>query len=437
MASSNIRALEIAIEPSYCNLSNGIPSTTGLTFQSVEFIDAAQVSPISETMQESEEGGKGGYYGIAPDVVQTSGGQIIKKGEITLDFYLRARGPSNLIDGLRALLGTRFALNDKESATAAITATSSNTITVDESSFAEVGDVIAVQSYNNSPCFYTHVIDTTAGTNSTILTVAPSLYGVVQADDVVKVLADFRLPTFGGDPVRTGSSSPYSTTSFPTCCIRLTGDGWRQVCYGCQLTALTISGTDGDSRAVKLSATVNVAYAEDTAAATPPVGVRYGSQIEHSLASPLMVSESYLSAAPTTAITASAQPCVDEWTLTLTWTCESSNCGNLWLGKAPLEAVGLEASLDMYLGGTTQQTNLMNQFKDSEYCAISLGFNADLTEDGQTAGAVIIPAAYIANGSVSTVDLGSGFIRTHVEMGIGPNNIDASGDKPMFQLAIA
>lgn len=433
MASSNIRALEIAIEPSYCNLSDGIPSTSGLAFQSVEFIDAAQVSPISETMQENEEGGKGGYYGIAPDVVQTSGGQIIKKGEITLDFYLRARGDSEMYDGLRALLGTRFVLNNSAGASAAITAISTNTITIDDD-IAAVGDVIAVQSSDNSnaPCFYAHVV---AVDNSTTLTLVPSLEGVVAVDDTVRVLCDFRLPTFGGDPVRQGSTAPYSTTNLPTCCIRLTGDGWRQVCYGCQLTALTISGTDGDSRAVKLSATVNVAYAEDVAAATPPVGVRYGSQIEHSLAAPLMVSDAYLDSAPTTSITASAQPCVDEWTLTLTWTCESSNCGNLWLGKAPLEAVGLEASLDMYLGGTSQQTNLMNQFKASEYCAVALGFNADLS--GSTGGAILIPAAYIANGTVSTVDLGSGFIRTHVEMGIGPNNIDASGNAPMFQLAIA
>lgn len=436
MASSNIRALEIAIEPSYCNLVNGLPSTTGLTFQSVEFIDAAQVSPISETMQESEEGGKGGYYGIAPDVVQTSDGQIIKKGEITLDFYLRARGDSNIYEGLRGLLGTRFLIYDALSVGANITLVSGNTISVDDEGFT-IGDIIAVQDAPNSPCFYAHVVDITLDpVADPKLTIIPSLEEVAAVGNFVKVLADFRLPTFGGDPVRSGQSiSPYSTTSFPTCCMRLTGDGWRQVCYGCQLTALTISGTDGDSRAVKLSATVNVAYAEDVAAATPPVGVRYGSQIEHSLAAPLMVSASYIDTAPTTSITASAQPCVDEWTLTLTWTCESSNCGNLWLGKAPLEAVGLEASLDMYLGGTTQQTNLMNQFKASEYCAISLGFNADL--QGDTGGAVIIPAAYIANGSVSTVDLGSGFIRTHIEFGIGPNNLDTEGDKPMFQLAIA
>ena len=436
MSSSSIRSLEIAKESSYCSLgSNGVPSTSGLSFQAVEFIDASQVTPVSDTVLDQPNGARGGLYANPPEILQTTSGTIIKRGTMTIDFYLRSSGSSAITDGIRALLGTRFVSSSPTENKSTVSSASSNSIVVGMASFAAVGDIIGVQKSPDAPTYYAHVLTTSSATNQTTITVDPPLTGLVNASDKISVLNDFRLPSFGGDPLKNGGSSPYNTSQPPTVALRIIGDGWSQVCYGCQMTGLTISGTDGDSRAVKCSATINVACAIDSGSGTPVVGQKYGGPIEHSLAAPITISSGFTTTAPTSSITSSTPPCVDQWTLTLTWTCESSACGNIWVGKAPLEAVSMEASLDVMLGGTSKQASLVTELKAGEYVGVSLGFSGDM--DGQTSGgAVVIPAAFVSDGSVSTVDLGAGFVRTHCVFGIGPNVLDASGNKPCIQIAL-
>lgn len=429
MGSSNIRALEIAIEPSYCNMTDGVPSTSGLSFDAVEFIDASQITPVSETMQDVE-GGRSGYYTSTPEALITPSGTPVKKGSLTIDFYLRARGgTATMTDGLRALLGTRMALNTKAITSASVTAVATNTITLG-SALAAVGDVIACTPESDGPTYYAHVSSVSTNT----ITVNPPLAGLVANGDTVYVLSDFRLPVRGGDPVAAGSVSPYPTSTPPTVCLRLTGDGWRQICYGCQLTALTITGTGSDSRAVKMTATINVPYATPASATTAyPFPSQSGGRIEHSLAAPLVMSSSFTTAVPTSKL--STYPCVDSWTLTLTWTCEGSTCGNTYVGTAPLEATALECTLDLILGGTALQSTLLAGWLDGSMRGVALGMSANLSE-GEGA-AIIIPGAIVTDGSVSTVDLGAGYTRTHVVLAPGAYSLDASGTNPMIQLALA
>lgn len=435
MSSSSIRSLEIAKESTYCSLSNGVPSTSGLSFQAVEFIDASQVTPVAETVLDTPNGSRGGLYSNPPEILQSGSGYIIKRGTMTIDFYLRSCGTSALTDGMRALFGTRFSFSSGSGNESTVSSVTTNTVVVAQSTFCSVGDVVAFQKSEDGPAYYAHVVSVSSASSQSTLTIDPPLTGLVTQGDYVSCLKDFRLPSFGGDPLKNGGSSPYNTSQPPTVAMRITGDGWSQVCYGCQMTALTISGTDGDSRAVKCSATINVPCAIDGGSLTPAVGQKYGGPIEHSLAAPITISSGFTSTAPTSSITSSTPPCVDQWSLTLTWTCESSACGNIWVGKAPLEAVSMDASLDLMLGGTTKQTALIDELKSGDYVGVSLGLSGNIVE-AESGGAIVIPAAFVSDGSVSTVDLGAGFVRTHCVMGIGPNVLDASGNKPCLQIAL-
>lgn len=432
MASSNIRALEIAPEPTYCNLSDGIPSTTDLDFQAVEFIDASQIAPISDTFEDTE-GGRSGYYANAPEPLVTAGNKPVKRGTLSIDFYLRPVGDYSFFEGLRLLLGTRFKAKEAAGGPYQISAVSTNTITLVNGA-AAVGDILAITRDESEQTFYAHVTNV-SGTLPQVCTVTPPLAGLVFADDYARVIHQFLLPSRGGDPVRGGSVSPLPTTSQPTVCLRLTGDGWRQVCYGCALTALTMTGTGTDTRSVKCTATIDVAYAEDVSPVTSyPLPERFGGAVLHSLAAPLVMSSTYVSTPPATAYASNPGQCVDSWTLTLNWTCEGSTCGNTYIGRAPLEATNLEASLDLILGGTQALSDLTTQWEQGEKRAISLGFNSII--NGENGGCVIIPAAVISDGTVSTVDLGAGFVRTHVILAPGLMTLDTSGDNPMIQIGL-
>ena len=434
MASSNIRALEIAPEPSYCNLIDGYPSTSGLDFTAVEFIDASQITPISDTFQDTE-GGRSGYYANPPEPLVSSDGDIVRRGTITLDFYLRPRGTSDLLDGLRVLLGTRFKAVEKSSDSYDIVSISNNVITFTDDSGLSVGDVLCIPK--GSQVFYTHVINVSVNASSQqVCTVIPSLAGLVEAGDSAYVMCRFELPSKGGDPVRGGNISPLSTTSQPSVALRLTGDGWRQVCFGCVLTALTITGTGTDTRSVKCSATIDVAFAKDISSTTDyPLPERSGGKILHSLAAPLVISDSYLNSPPTGNYASNPGQCVDSWTLTLNWTCEGATCGNTYVGRAPLEATNLEATLELILGGmTTLSQFAYNRWITMQKTGLSLGFNT--TEEDNCGGCIIIPAAIVKDGTVATVDLGAGFIRTHINLSPGAMTLDASGDQPMLQLGI-
>ncbi len=434
MASSNIRALEIAPEPTYCNLSDGIPSTEGLDFQAVEFIDASQITPISDTFEDTE-GGRSGYYANAPEPLVTGGNKPVKRGTLSIDFYLRPAASFDPISdgGLNLLFGTRFLLSAGGGELAVITAVSDNTLTF-ESNFAEVGQVLRITPTEGGPSFYCHVVSFNSSTH--VYTVIPSLEGLVSAGDTAFTMYDLRLPSKGGDPVRSGGHEPLNESSQPTVCLRLTGDGWRQVCYGCALTALTMTGTGTDSRAVKCSATIDVAYAEDVSPVENyPLPEKIGGRILHSLAAPLVMSAKYTTAAPTASYASNPGQCVDSWTLTLNWICEGSTCGNTYIGRAPLEATNLEASFDLVLGGTQALSDLTTQWQGGEKRAISLGFDATYDYNA-SGGCVLIPAAVISDGTVSTVDLGAGFVRTHVILAPGLMTLDASGDNPMIQIGL-
>lgn len=386
-------------------------------------------------LSKTPRGGRSGYYANAPEPLVTGGNKPVKRGTLSIDFYLRPANTDNpLYDGgLNLLFGTRFFYETGGGESAEITAVSNNTITF-ESNFANVGQVLRITPSEGGPSFYCHVISFDSVTN--VYTVIPSLAGLVNAGDTAYTMYDFRLPSRGGDPVKNGGSDPLNESSQPTVCFRLTGDGWRQVCYGCALTALTMTGTGTDSRAVKCTATIDVAYAEDVSPVENyPLPERIGGRILHSLAAPLVMSTKYTTEAPTAADASSPGQCVDSWTLTLNWTCEGSTCGNTYIGRAPLEATNLEASLDLILGGTEALSDLTTQWQGGQKRAISLGFDASYGFSN-SGGCVLIPAAVISDGTVSTVDLGAGFVRTHVILAPGLMTLDASGDNPMIQIGL-
>lgn len=434
MASTQIKGLEIAFEPTFANLSvsSGYPTSSGLDFVPCEFIDASQLVQGGETLQDQTVKSSAGFGGTAPEALLTASGKIIKRGTLTLDFYLRSN-PETLRDGLAGLLATRMNLDSNSAYVVGAAPAISGNVVTSEAGVAATGTDVVLFRNTDEDCSasYAHCVSVA---NTTSYTVTPGFGTVALEDATMRGLRSYYQPSLGGDKV--------AKTANSTVAIRITGDGWRSTCYGCSLTALTMSSAE-DSRAVRCSATVDCAFIDDEVG---EFTIEYpevtAGKIFHCLNAPLRFGELY---STSTSIGASAEnsavtgACVDEWSLTMTWTCEATNCSNYYIGRGPLEASALEVDLSLVLGGVGSiYETLVNQWKEGKYSTIILGFSGDVS--ACEGGCVTIPAAYVKEGTVSNINMGKGFQRTSASFGAGSYLRDSNTGtiyNPMIKISLS
>lgn len=456
MGATTIKQLEIRPETTWAELdtATGLPvAASGLTgWETVEFIDASQVTVLGETKQDDGSAARAGFYVNPPEplIGPPPEYEAPKSGSMTLDFYLRPSGGGSINAGLRRLFGTRMALADaggpaEEQIASYASSSTGSTLTMSAATALAAGDTVIILPDGGGVVYYAHVM-TASGTTVLVTPALPSGLGL---EYLIK-LSTWTVPTAGGDPVYNGTSSPSVT-------LRATGDGWQSIAYGCTLTALTITGTGSDTRAVHCTATIDLAYVRDDFNATfkpAPATSHHGGAIEHSLGSPLSagadVSVSAMLTADDTGDAIDTQlpgACVDEWTLTMSWTTDQLTCGSYYLGRGPLEASALELTLATTLAraaaGVNSTVSLIGELEGQwDFAALRtlvLGFDAP-AEDGQanrgSGGCIMLTAAGIQDGSFLTVDEGKGFQRVAVTWTMGPYGRHSAATNNSFILAL-
>lgn len=429
MPSTHIKMLDIATEPTYMNRgSDGEPTQTGLTWMPCEFADASQIIAFGDTQTLAYNASTGSFATNPGEaLINPVSDTPIKRGSITIDFYLRG-GLTDNKKGLLALLCSRLA-------------PSVTNASVGWDIVIQDGEINAPDDINKDQ-FIAYTLDNDLVTYGLVTTTGDSIIqtyppvdpaadyndgGMTYLDgDGTTKICTYTVPGEGGDPI------PYGTG---TVALRLTGDGWQQVCYGCAMTALTIT-SDGDGRAIKLSATVDCPAIYDIASPVSPSWPTItDGPILHSLGSPAVVynttTEAHLQGI-------GGGPCVAAWTVSLNWTTAGAACGSYWSGRAPLEATSLDATIDLTIGSLPYDTIefFQNAWTYQQKLCISLPFGGLL--DGATprpwGGAIIIPSAIVADGSVTNPDLSGDAVQSTVSLRLGPPELEQPW--PLFCLGV-
>jgi hypothetical protein len=437
MPSSSIRFLEIAQEPSFCCLNNGYPDASLLTgvyaFQSIEFTDASQLVSIGEATQTEVNDTNASWGKLAPEADLDGHGDPMVGGSLSFDVYLRSTGgaATGADYGVKKLLQTRLLSYDRhtqlnvDAPSDISSVSSSGFVTSDHAEFAS--DPVAIVKNDNEQSLPLYI--TSSDNTNTEPYVWDTTFASAGSDKVLP-LTYYYLPSGGGDPLPT----------HPTVALRITGDGWCKIAFGCSLTALTLT-MDGDNRAIKMSLTVDMtAVFEVTPVPTVARAIVQDGAILHQLGAPLIVGKSYSSAVPSDGSgapdpTIANAYCIDSMTLSLTWTAEGYACGSYYLKHSPLEAVSLDTSLQLSIGGIDAQQQFLANWKDraDNYCYLAIGFGGDITEN--EGGAIIIPAAFVKDPGVWNVDAGSSYLKTNVTFDLGFNQIVSGGPAIIIGLA--
>lgn len=429
MPSTHIKMLDIAVEPTYMNRgSDGEPTQTGLTWMPCEFADASQIIAFGDTQTLAYNASTGSFATNPGEaLVDPISNTPVKRGSITIDFYLRG-GLTDNKKGLLAMLCSRLAPSVAKALIAFdVEVISSQLISPDDIN----RDQFVAYTLSDGRVTYGLV---TSMDDSAISVYPPIAPDANYDDGIMTYLSDpdgttnlctYAIPGEGGDPI------PYGTG---TVALRLTGDGWQQVCYGCAMTALTIT-CDGDGRAIKLSATVDCPAIYDIAS---PVATSWpvvtDGPILHSLGSPAMI---YDGTSHTYCPGLGGGPCVAAWTVSLNWTTAGAACGSYWSGRAPLEATSLDATIDLTIGSSPYETIafLRNAWMGQHPLCVSLPFGGDLEGTPRPwGGAIIIPSAIVADGSVTNPDLSGDAVQSTVSLRLGPPTFDQPW--PLFCLGV-
>lgn len=410
MSSTALRSIEIATESSFCGLtsSNSTPNVTGLSFTAIDFLDAGQLLVEGDPLLDDPSGMIGGGYSMPARPVANGSAPIVR-GSFSFDFYLRPW--SATAKGIPELLKTRFDVGSgSSSSTISSGTTSSQAITTAASVTTGAGGVCSIVATSGATLFG-YVCSYTSGT-SFVLTPNVISRGATTGD-AIDGCWSLRIPTAG---------LPAASS---TCAIRIKGCDWSQTLYGCSLTSLSMSGSS-DSRAVRCTATIDVAYVSSSVASGSPVASAPDQSLGvlHQLNSPLALSASFdLGAAGFTsgyAPNASTQTlpgqCVDEWSLNIEFTTAFSSCGSYSLGRSRSETTSITTTLEMHIGGTALYSAINSQWINQQACNLILG----LTSSDGGKGAIVLPAAIVSEFTPAP-DLGSEFVRTSATFAPGPN----------------
>lgn len=411
MTSKNLRSLEIAEETTFATLTDfrSIPSHEESDWEAVDFAQLDQLAIDPETLMDDPSALRsGGHMMPARPVVSSAG--TISHGTLSFDFYLR---PWKVTEGSGLKLLLASVMGDQECSASAVgsgtIAAETQTVTTSDASDYGAGDVCICSQTATKRA---HVALCTAG-GTTSITLSPNLamQGLDGETAVSLYPCDaWTIPTVGIPEAMTVS-------------LRIKGDGWSQTCYGCRLTALTMTSAS-DSRGVLCSATVDCAYVvtEVDSSIKPAATTVDGTlPIMHQLASPLVIGAPFALGDASFAsghAAASIGACVDEWTLSITWQTAHSACGNYILGRGPEETTGVETSLELHLheDADTLYSQLETMWSSQKAATVGLGFtSADL----QNSMALVLPAAVVTD-FTPALDLGGDVVRVAVTFGAGP-----------------
>lgn len=412
MPSTHIKRLDIALESSYMNRNaDGEPSDSGLTWMACEFADASQIVAFGDT-QTLEYNASTGGFGVNPGeaLVDPLTGVPVKRGSMSIDFYLRG-GLTNYRKGLLALLCSRLVGTEQTAKTTA--SMSVNATSVEVPTAVSGGQFLAWMMSDNRVSYA--LSTNTSSSTSPNVTPPPNTAASFDTDvsspaaTGASKICSYKIPASGGDPISYGTG---------TVALRLTGDGWQQLCFGCALTALSITA-DGDGRAIKLSATVDCPYIQDVRVSVDAPGFPTVTDgpILHSLGSPARIQNKDSNEILTGM---GGGPCIAAWTLNLSWTTAGSACGSYWSGRAPLEATALEATLDLTIGTSPYATIdfFESAWRNQSQLSVLLPFGGDLnsTSPRPFGGAIILPAAVVADGSFLNPDLSGDAVQSTVSL---------------------
>lgn len=397
--------------------ATGEPTTTGLDWLPCEIADATQITAIGDTTTTAVNTSTGGFGTQPGDPLLNpnanlfgDGGQPIKSGTLTVDFFLRSGAD---VDDLSPANGTRLILMSRlawdyydctASTSSAITTAGAITLPAAPNR----GDVVAFSLPDGRMSY--GLANSAAAT--TTLSPREIFDAAYTAQSISREIGGdlgantFTLPSVGGDPIIYGKK---------TFALRITGDGWQQITFGCAMTALSITA-ETEGRGIRCSATIDCPFIVDVPAAdieVPNWPGAYG-DVYHSLGSPFALGFSGADAAANW----DEAYCVSAWTLNLNWTTSGAACGSYWSGRAPLEATSLDASLELTIGHPSAESRAF--FADA--WARQLKFRVILPFGGNwdtpSGGCIAIPGAYVTDGSVSNPDLSADAIQTQVSLGL-------------------
>jgi len=409
MATKLIGAVEIATEGSFGSIgTGGVPDGTGLgAYVSMEIADLAQIIPIGDPLQIDRNGPRCGRYFTAPEPVRADpDGQVIRRAQTTIDFWLRPRGEGATFATYPdmpayRLLRTRWetleaALNEMDRV--AVGTATDNTWTPTAPTDFDVGQMVRKSS--GSLAQYSAV--TCADVTTPLITVSPAFAAAPVPGEAVYPLTTLFVPRCGGDP-----------DTLETVALRLTGDGWVATCYGCYMTAMTITGVSDATRGWRVSATVQCDWVEySTTASAPPVFIQADGQIVHSLAAGVVQSVDFESLTAPAALAREFTPCADEWTLTLTWAMGQSQCDLSWLGLAKAEAVDLDATLEIITGA--YEPDYSADYAGRLFRNTLVGGSAYDGAAGEGA-CIFLPAAVLMEDPIKP-DVGKDYLRTALRL---------------------
>ena len=429
MPSSSIRRLDISAEASYMNRdpATGEPSLNGITWLPCEIADATQITAIGDTTTTAVNTSTGGFGTQPGDPLLNpnsnlfgDGGQPIKSGTLTVDFYLRSGASDEWFapdQATKIILTSRlgFACNDCAlSSSSAMTTGGQITLP----SAPAKGDVIA---YSLPDGRMSYGFATSAAVSQVLMpgetfsaAYTAKSFSRSSGGDIYETV--YEIPSVGGDPIAYGEK---------TFALRITGDGWQQLAFGCAMTALSITA-EAEGRAIRCSATIDCPFTIDVDQndiATPDWPFATG-VVLHSLGSPFVVGD--LSSGDAATNWDSAY-CVSAWTLNLNWTTSGAACGSYWSGRAPLEATSLDASLELTIGHPSAASRqfFAEAWESQKKLQVILPFGGNwYTPSG---GCIAIPAAYVTDGAVTNPDLSADAIQTQVTLGLS-NDPDAVFD---------
>lgn len=425
MSSTQLRSLEIATETNFCGLSSSYtsPNVTGLTFYAVDYLDLSQLLVDGEPLANDPSGMKGGSYSMPARPIYLSNATPVR-GSLSFDFYLR--GWESTDPGIVALLKTRFNQTSSASVTTSTISTattSTQAVTASAAINTAAGGVC--MALHNDVAIYGYVCAYSSGTS---FTATPNIVSRGAAtSDKINGCWTLALPTAGLP----------ATTS--TVAIKITGQGWTQTLMGCSLTSLTMNSSS-DSRGVRCTATVDVAYVSFATSGTPKViAADATTGVLSQLASPLGLGEvfalttgSFGSGAAATTSSAFPSICVDEWSLSVEFSTAFSSCGSYMTGRSKSETTSVTATLELTLGDSSTFSVFKSQWVQQKARTAILGFNG-VDDNGDTiGGAIVFPAAVVSEFN-DALDMSSDFVRTKVTLAAGPCPIST---QPSFVLAL-
>lgn len=425
MSSTQLRSLEIASETAFCGLSASAttPNVTGLTFYSVDYLDLSQLLVDGEPLAYDPSGLRGGSYTMPARPIYFNNATPVR-GSLSFDFYLR--GWESTDPGIVALLKTRFnSTTSASTASSTISAATSSSQSVTASTAINTAAGGVCVAYHNDVLIYGYICAYTSGT---AFTATPNIVSRGAAtSDRINGCWTLALPTTG---------LPSSTS---TVAIKITGQGWTQTLMGCSLTSLTMNSSS-DSRGVRCTATVDVAYVSFATSGTPKVvAADTTTGVLAQLASPLGLGEVFALTTGSfgsgeSATTSSAFPsvCVDEWSLTVEFSTAFPSCGSYMTGRGKSETTSVSTTLELMLGDSSTFAAFKSQWVQQKARTVILGFNG-VDDNGDTiGGAIVLPSAVVSEFN-DALDMSSDFTRTKVTLAAGPCPV---ATQPSFVLAV-